>query len=434
MATVVAVFGTIAGAGTTTVVTALGTALGEQRRQVAVVDATAEGSRLTDTIGVEGGGEVTDALRRGTAIPEVQADAPHDVAAFPAGPETSWGAVRPDAVDDLYDQLRDRFEFVLVDCGNEPCVDRAAWLGHADEIVIVTDPDVADAVPDLVALADAFEVPVRGVLASRVPPKEVGDAIEALDRTDQTVLGVLPEDPTVGAAAASRTSILRTEPDSLIATSAWEFALRFRQRDHDEPVVPAGTVPDSVELPSDEPEGESDAETAGDSEAETATVPDPEPAGETEAESDQRSDPGPGGEATDESGETPEDEPDTAPDETASPAPAEDGFETPDPQPVEEEISDPQEQASPDDGHDARPSDGEAGGASAPNPSRAAPQSTVAEPDSDEEGVETGGETGADQSDDEAAELSDEEIEAVFQETMQRVKDRREREEADRDE
>ncbi|AGN02344.1 cell division ATPase MinD, archaeal [Salinarchaeum sp. Harcht-Bsk1] len=243
MSSVVAVVGTIAGAGTTTAVTALGSALGEQRQRVALVDATEEGSRLTDAIDLDGAGDLTDALRRGTAVGDVQAAGPHDIAAFPADPDTNWGAIRPNAVATLYDQLRDRFDVVLVDCGATLSPAQSAWLGHADAVTIVTDPDVAGAVPETVALAGAFDVPVRGVLANRVPPKEVDDAVEALESTDQPVLGVLPEDPTVGAAAEAGASVLRTEPDSMIATCAWELGLRFRDGDHDEPVLPMSGGP-----------------------------------------------------------------------------------------------------------------------------------------------------------------------------------------------
>lgn len=496
MATVVAVVGTIAGAGTTTVVTALGSALGEQRQRVALVDATAEGSRLTDSIGIEGGGEVTDALRRGTAVGDVQADGPHDVAAFPADPETNWGAIRPDAVDDLYEQLRDRFEFVLVDYGDSPSTDRAAWLGHADEVVIVTDPDVADAVPEIVALAGAFDVPVRGVLASRVPHKEVGDAIDALAETDQTVLGILPEDPTVGAAAEAGTSVLRAEPDSPIATSTWELGLHFRESDHDEPVVPAGTAPESVADTEPSSTTDSDGASTGDSnDASTADSDDATPGSNGEPATDAGSDVG-------------------------------DGFETPDPQPVEEDDG-PTVLGTSDDGGSAdheTAGDGEkrdegrreeggqqdgrsVGGASQADPSEAATRDGIGvggperEPERDSErdsagesssgigGLDLGlssddggasdeagakgsepsersrgsdrdasagdvdgtdgrdvgnagedaagaeeraarsGESGDGGSDGGSAELSDEEIESVFQETMERVQERREREE-----
>ena len=278
MTHVVAVVGTIAGAGTTTVVTTLGAALGEQRQRVALVDATQEGSRLTDAIDLSGGGELTDALRRGTAVGDVQASGPHDLAAFRAGADTSWGSVRPDAVADLYEQLRGRFDVILVDCGSTLSPAQSAWLGHADEAVIVTDPDVAGAVPETVALAGAFDVPVRGVLANRVPPKEVDDAVEALEATDERVLGVFPEDRTVGAAADAGASVLRTEPDSMIATCAWELGLRFGDTDPDEPVLPMTGPPSGIGTAAtaeDDQRDDEDERDAGDGTAADAEDPQP---------------------------------------------------------------------------------------------------------------------------------------------------------------
>jgi len=242
MSTVVATLGTIPGAGTTSVVAALGAALGEQRLPVAVVDATADGSRVGDVLALEGGGEVADALRRSASLGEVQAAGPHGLVVFPASPDTNWGAVRPDAVGTVYEQLRERFEFVLVDCGTELTPVTAAWLGHADEALIVTDPDVAGTVDETAALATAFDVAVRGVLGTRVPPTETRSSLEDLAASGHPVLAVLPEDPTVGTAADAGESVLAHEPDSRIANCVWRLALRFRERDHARTVVTRGTV------------------------------------------------------------------------------------------------------------------------------------------------------------------------------------------------
>ncbi|GAB3680238.1 hypothetical protein GCM10028857_02700 [Salinarchaeum chitinilyticum] len=401
MSTVIAVVGTIAGAGTTTVATSLGTALGEQRRRVALVDATEEGSRIQDSIDVGGDGEVIDALRRGTSLADVQASGPHDVAVFPADSETSWGAVRPDAVDTFYEELRERFEFVVVDCGCSLSLARTAWLGHADEAVIVTDPDVASAVAEPETLASAFDVPVRGVLANRVPHKEVDDALDALAAVDAPVLGVLPEDPTVDAAAAAGTSVLRAEPDSPIATCVWKLALRIRETDHEEPVVPPGTVPPGTGRDDGSDSDGDDGSPTTPNREDDSEPPDTGPEDTSDEDAGTTDDGGEDApaqaerEGTNPSGDEP----------IAAPASTENGFETADPQPVDPPetegtgTAEPIEDASEDAG------DGTADGAG---------DGSVAA-------------AGGNAADDESAELSDDEIEAVFQETMQRVQEQRDR-------
>lgn len=261
MSTVVATVGTIPGAGTTSVVAALGAALGEQRLPVAVVDATPEGSRIGDVLDLEDGGEVADALRRSASLGEVQAAGPHGLVAFPASADTNWGAVRPDAVGTVYEQLRERFEFVLVDCGSELTPATAAWLGHADEVLVVTDPDVAGSIEETAALAAAFGVSVRGVAGNRVPTRETEAALTALGATGHPVLAVLPEDRTVATAAHAGASVLAHEPDSPIANCVWRLALRFREGDHAEAVVPRGTVGSgqAASAPADGPRAGADA-------------------------------------------------------------------------------------------------------------------------------------------------------------------------------
>lgn len=294
MSTVLATVGTIPGAGTTTVSAALAAALGEQRSRVGLVDATAEGSRIGDVFPLDGDGELTDALRRGAAIGDVQTAGPHDVSVFPATADTAWGSVRPDAVADTYDALRERFEYVIVDCGSGLDPASAAWLGHADEVLVVTDPDVAGTVDEIAALARAFDVGVRGIVANRVPMPAVEEALEDLAATDLPVLAVLPEDPAVGAAEAAGASLLAHDPDSPIATVAWAFASAIRDRAHDEPVVPQGTV--SGRVPGGG-EGATGEDTAPDSTSRTKEAGgDP---GEVAADYGQAGEPGAEGTAAD---------------------------------------------------------------------------------------------------------------------------------------
>lgn len=469
MSTVIAVVGTIAGAGTTTVATSVGTALGEQRRGVALVDATEEGSRIHDSIDVDGDSEVIDALRRGTSVADAQATGPHDVAVFAADSETNWGAVRPDAVATFYEELRERFEFVVVDCGCSLSLSRTAWLGHADEAVIVTDPDVAGAVAEPETLASAFEVPVRGVLANRVPHKEVDSALDALAAVGAPVLGVLPEDPTVGAAAASGTSVLRAEPDSPIATCVWKLALRIRETDHDEPVVPPAapmrTDRDDDSTADDESmddESTADGDADGPTTAPSRDERDASQQTEVEAASEEAAgasdDDFEGAPAREEGEEETEEAEETNATERsgdepfAAPSPAEAGFEAADPQPVEQSETEDATSAEPieDDTHDAGGTDTDA------CPDADADADTGPDVDAVSGATDDGGSTGLDVGEssdavsdedsgeglagdsnegpdpvDESAELSDDEIETVFQETMQRVQERRERDSDD---
>lgn len=238
MSRVVATVGAIPGAGATTVVAGLGSALAEQRHHVALVDASAEGSRIANVLSLEGDGTVADALRRRADLAEVQASGPHDLSAFPADPDANWAAIRPGAVASTYETLRERFDIVLVDCGSEITPSSAPWLGYADELLVATDPDVPGAVQDVAGIGAAFDVPVLGLVANRVVRDELSAARSGLAETGEAVLAVLPEDPAVGAAAEERRSLLMEAPDSPIASCLWELGGRLSEGDHATPVVP----------------------------------------------------------------------------------------------------------------------------------------------------------------------------------------------------
>lgn len=265
MSPVVAVTGVIPGAGATTTVAALGSALAEQRNHVALVDASPEGSRLAEVLSLPDGDRLADALRRSADLANVQVDGPHGTVCFPAAPETAWHSIRPGAVASLYEDLRARFDLALVDCGSAVTPATAAWLGHADELVVVADADVADAVADRVAVGEAFDTPLRGVVANRVVRDEAPAALNRLETTGQPVLAALPEDPTVGAAAGDRRSILEEDPDSVVATCTWKLAKRFASRDHDEPVVPTGWIDEGDDGSGRTETGDVDTSTADDS-------------------------------------------------------------------------------------------------------------------------------------------------------------------------
>lgn len=403
MATVVAIVGTIPGAGATSVAAGLGAALGEQRVQVALVDASPEGSRVGDVVALEDGGEVTDALRRSASLAEVRARGPHGLVAFPASDDTNWGAVRPDAVGTVYEQLRERFEVVLVDCGTELAPATAAWLGHADEAVIVTDPDVAASVDETAALAAAFDVSVRGIVGNRVPPTATGDALADLEATRPPVLAVLPEDATVGAAAHADDSVFTHEPDSPIANCLWRLGLRFREADHGEAVVPRGSVGTGRSTRSAGVSG-----TAGAGEAASPTgardVPG-HPGGEAAGGPRSEARPGSGragrGPSGGEGAGSTTGDATAGDDATADTAPR-DGDRTDRPD---------RETDSPSDADSTGEFDFDRG---SPGPSDGA------DADASTAGREPGTESG---------ELSDEEIEEVFKETMQRVKKQREADE-----
>jgi len=418
MGTVVAVVGTIPGAGATTVVATVGAALAERNHRVAIVDGTTEGSRVGDVLPIGGGGELADALRRGAVLGDVQSDGPHGLAIFRAGPDTSWGSMRPDAVANTYDDLRGRFDVVLVDVGSSLTPASAPWLGHADDAIVVTDPDVAGAVDETAALARAFDVDVTGIVANRVPPKDVEDALDALEATGLRVLAVLPEDRAVGAAEAERETVFAYDPDSPMASVAWSFAGALLSGNHADVAVPRGTLTTQGgggSTASTDGRGTSDVQPggrAGDDTRRSAT----DDTGSTQSDA-----PG-SGQRTDGSASTSENRTEAEP-SRASPE-----------QPTGTAVGHPTQRgdATPDRGSDRRASQILSGSES--DAGTEAGGAANADETDDESGPDRFefGETEQEEeesSDDGQAELTDEEIEDVFKETMERVKKRQERRE-----
>ena len=477
MSRVVVTVGAIPGAGATTLVSTLGSALAEQRSHVALVDASQDGSRIDDVLPLSGGGEVADALRRGSALADVQASGPHDLNAFPAAPDTNWDAIRPGAIANAYDRLRERFDVVLVDCGSELTPASAAWIGYADELVLVNCPEVAGDVGDLTGLASAFDVEILGIVANRVVQDEADETQRVLEATPHQPLAIVPEDPAVDGAATQCQSVLVHEPDSVVAGCVWELARRVRDGDHDDPVVPqswsavgASSTTDPAAASTDGGDASVAGDPPADSTSPTATDGSESPTGRSSTtqdgstaqnESPTRAD---GAKASDSSGDA------TSSSERATDDASESGAVDPvatDPDGTVPDDTDPDEtvpdEPAPDEtGPAATPSADrsstadDAGGFDWSKPTDDATQSgerstdqSVEDPatnrgaDADDAGAgddgTAAGSTGAAEDDpepgaDEAAQstgeserasISDEEIEEAFKETMQRVKENR---------
>ena len=194
------------GVGKTTATANLAVALAYLGRKVVCVDADIGLRNLDVVMGlenrivydlvdvVEGRCKLRQAMVKDKRVP--------DLYLLPAAQTRDKTAVSPQDMVALTDQLRDDYEYILIDspAGIEWGVRNA--LAPADEVVVITNPEVS-AVRDadrIIGLIEAEErkIPVSLVL-NRVKPDMVrkGDMLsvtDVLDILSIRLLGVIPED------------------------------------------------------------------------------------------------------------------------------------------------------------------------------------------------------------------------------------------------
>lgn len=196
------------GVGKTTTTANLGTALAMQGARVAVVDADIGLRNLDIVLGlenrivfdlvdvIEGRARLKQALIKDKRFP--------DLCLLPAAQTRDKDAVTRDDMIALTNQLRAEFDYVLIDCpaGIESGFRNA--IAGADEVVIVTTPEVS-AVRDadrIIGMVEAFEKGHPRLILNRIKPRMVnrGEMMsieDVLQILAIDLVGVVPDDEAI---------------------------------------------------------------------------------------------------------------------------------------------------------------------------------------------------------------------------------------------
>ncbi|HEU5228898.1 MAG TPA: septum site-determining protein MinD [Ktedonobacteraceae bacterium] len=196
------------GVGKTTTTANLGTALAMEGKKVALVDGDIGLRNLDAVLGlenrivydlvdvVEGQCRLRQALIKDKRLP--------DLYLLPAAQTRDKNAVNSIQMEQLCQQLRQEFDFVLIDspAGIEQGF-RNAIVG-ADEIVIVANPEMASVrdADRIIGLVEAAGKPEPRLILNRLRPEMIrrGDMMDVADVLEVLgidLLGIIPEDESI---------------------------------------------------------------------------------------------------------------------------------------------------------------------------------------------------------------------------------------------
>jgi len=230
------------GVGKTTLVANLGVALGMQGQRVVVLDADVGLRNLDVMLGlenrivydlvdvIEGRCRLRQALVRDKRLSELFL--------LPAAQTRDKSAVKPDDMVRICESLRERHDFILVDspAGIEQGFRYA--VAPADEILIVTNPEVA-AVRDadrVIGLLEAEEQGPARLIINRVRPDmvrrgEMLDIADVVELLAVNLIGIVPEESGILIAANRGRPIAFSSDGSLAGRAFHNIARRLLGQD-----------------------------------------------------------------------------------------------------------------------------------------------------------------------------------------------------------
>ncbi len=193
------------GGGKTTTTANLGTGLAQLGKKVVVIDADIGLRNLDVVLGlenrivydlvdvIEGGCRLRQALIKDKRMPELYL--------LPAAQTRDKNAINPEQMEALHEDLKEMFDYILVDCpaGIEQGFRNA--IAGADKAIVVTTPEIS-AVRDadrIIGLLEAAELRNPKLIVNRLKIDMVkrGDMMNIEDMLDILaidLLGVIPDD------------------------------------------------------------------------------------------------------------------------------------------------------------------------------------------------------------------------------------------------
>jgi len=223
------------GTGKTTTSVNTGLALSREGFKVLVLDANLEGSNLSFHLGLSTHDIATihDVLRRKCKTKEAIYTHPSGMNLMLGGVYLDDMKLRDRDLKNILKEVRDDFDFVIIDCSSGLSGSVKSAIDHSDEVIIVTNPE-------LPAVVDAFKIVqyceqntsfIRGVVVNRNSKQSELTHNDVETILGKPVIGVVPEDNEVKKAMKERTPIVSFNPKRRSAKEFQNIAFNIGELD-----------------------------------------------------------------------------------------------------------------------------------------------------------------------------------------------------------
>ncbi|MCD2202899.1 MinD/ParA family ATP-binding protein [Halobacterium sp. KA-6] len=214
------------GVGKTTTAVNLAAVMAEADRSVVLVDYDLGMSNVGAVLDVEPA-EATlhDVLAGDADTLDAVAEAPGEFDAMVGGTHIEdFGRADPSKLREVAEDLRAEYDVTIVDTGGGLSHDTTVPLGLADDVLLVSTPQVAalENTKKTLELAERVGGDVTGLILTRVGGSAV-DVDEAVERIDAPLLGTIPEDGAVADSEEAGEPLVVYAPENPAAQSYREL-------------------------------------------------------------------------------------------------------------------------------------------------------------------------------------------------------------------
>jgi len=138
--------------------------------------------------------------------------------------------IKPERLKDFKKDFKKISDYVLVDSSAGLGKETLAVLEMADEIIIVTNPEIAAITDALktIKIAEEMKKTVLGVIVTRVKKNSIEMNPETVkEMLEVPILGMIPEDIAVQESLSMRNAVIHTHPKSKSSRAYKEIAARI---------------------------------------------------------------------------------------------------------------------------------------------------------------------------------------------------------------
>lgn len=144
--------------------------------------------------------------------------------------------IRPEKIRDFKEDFKRISDYVIVDSSAGLGHEAISVMGMADELIVVTNPEIAAITDALkaVKLAEQMRIPVLGAIITRVRRDRIEMQPDTVkEMLEIPILGMIPEDMAIKESLNLKDAVVHTRPGSKPARAYKEIAARIMNVNYD---------------------------------------------------------------------------------------------------------------------------------------------------------------------------------------------------------